>query len=322
MKRVLLLINELSDSPSADEQDVLDQAAIVEETLVRMGYEVTRGFMGLNLERSRRNIINSGADIVFNLVESIDGKAELIYLPPALLLSMKIPFTGSGPEAMMLTSNKQQAKRILKSAGILTPGWYSARDSWRAGRDAIYIAKPLYEDASVGITDSSIFTGNELSRLDEFRARYGNNFFIEEFIAGREFNISVIAGEKGPEVLPPAEILFTNYPEGKPNIVGYEAKWESSSFEYNNTPRSFDFSVEDNELLFELRKISSECWNLFDLKGYARVDFRVTKEGVPYVLEINANPCISADSGFYHAVKKAGMSFGEAIGRIINDCVV
>ncbi|TFH39390.1 MAG: ATP-grasp domain-containing protein [Bacteroidia bacterium] len=322
MKRVLILINELSDTPTADEQDVLEQARLVEDTLINLGYDTARGFMGLDLARVKRTIISSGFDIVFNLVEGIDGKAELTHFPPALLQSMHIPFTGSGPDAMMLTSNKQLAKRLLESSGISTPVWFSALDSWLAKGDRRYIAKPLYEDASVGISDSSIFNGNEPDKLAECGLKFGKNFFVEEFIDGREFNISVIAGDAGPVVLPPAEILFTNYPEGKPNIVGYEAKWDSKSFEYNNTPRSFEFSEADRPLIENLRYISERCWKLFDLRGYARVDFRVGIDGKPYVLEINANPCLSPDSGFYAAVEKAGLSFEDAVNMIIKDCVV
>lgn len=320
MKKVLILINELSEKPTADEQDVLDQARLVEETLVNLGYATARGFMGLDLARVKNNIIASGADIVFNLVEGIDGKAELTHLPPSLLQSMRIPFTGSGPEAMMLTSNKQLAKRIMEYSGIATPKSYSAKDSWRANGDGKYIAKPLFEDASVGINDSSIFYGYEPVRLVEFGLKFGLNFFVEEFIEGREFNISVIAGENGPTVLPPAEIIFTNYPDGKPNIVGYEAKWDVESFEYNNTPRTFDFEEKDRPLIEKLTDISARLWELFELKGYARVDFRIGIDNRPYVLEINANPCLSPDSGFYAAVKRAGMTFEEAISRIIKDC--
>jgi len=322
MKKVLVLVNELSDSPTADEQDVLDQARLVEETLVNIGYRVVRGYMGLDLSLAKKGIISSGANIVFNLVEGIDGKAELTHLPPSLLQSMRIPFTGSGPEAMMLTSNKQLAKRIMEYSGINTPLSFSAQDAWRANGNGKYIAKPLFEDASVGITDNSIFFGNEPVKIVEFGLRFGMNFFVEQFIDGREFNISVLAGENGPTVLPPAEIIFKDYPEGKPNIVGYDAKWNMESFEYNNTPRSFDFPSKDAQLIAELMDISARCWNLFDLKGYARVDFRVGIDGKPYVLEINANPCLSPDSGFYAAVQKAGLTFEEAIERIIKDSLV
>ncbi|MCF8373814.1 MAG: ATP-grasp domain-containing protein [Bacteroidales bacterium] len=322
MKNILILINQLSETPTADEQDVLDQAQLVEDTLIGLGYKTSRAFMGLDLAKARQDILASGADVIFNLVESVDNKAEWIHLAPALLHGMRIPFTGSGAEAMILTSNKAMSKKFMDAHGMATPKWFSSKDCSQVKPEVKYIAKPLYEDASVGIDDQSIFFGHETMKLEYFRQRFGHNFFVEEFIEGREFNISVFSGADGPIVLPPAEIIFSNFPEGKPKIVGYQAKWDESSFEYENTNRTFNFPDSDHTLLEKLRSISAQCWKLFDLRGYARVDFRVDKNGKPYVLEMNANPCISPDSGFYAATQKAGLQFSEVIENIINDCVL
>jgi D-alanine-D-alanine ligase len=321
MKKVLILINELSDNPTSDEQDVLDQADLVAETLELLGYTTARGRMGLNLQLAKRVIIESGADFVFNLVESIDNKAELVYLPPALLQSVRVPFSGSGADAMLLTSNKPLAKKFMRSHNIATPGWFTSTEFLKGDHKGTFIVKPLFEDASVGIDDSSVFDGSDHKAISVYRERFGDKFFVEEFIEGREFNISVIGASSGPVVLPPAEIIFTDFPDSKPNIVGYKAKWDADSFEFNNTPRTFDFDKSDSELIENLKEITASCWNLFDLKGYARVDFRVSKSGDPYVLEINANPCISPDSGFYAATQKAGYKFTEIVDMILNDCV-
>ncbi len=102
-------------------------------------------------------------------------------------------------------------------------------------------------------------------------------------------------------------------------MVGYRAKWDESSFEYHHTIRSFDFPEEDSLLLDKLTKISKDCWDLFDLKGYGRVDFRVDLKGNPWVLEVNINPCLSPDSGFIAATVKAGLSYEEVIKRIIGE---
>ncbi|MBA3037066.1 MAG: D-alanine--D-alanine ligase, partial [Desulfobacterium sp.] len=116
-----------------------------------------------------------------------------------------------------------------------------------------------------------------------------------------------------------AEILFTDYPSDKLKIVDYSAKWKTDSFEYLNTNRTFNFTSDDSYLIESLKIISKECWDLFGLKGYARVDFRIDESGRPWVLEINANPCISPDSGFAAASKMIGLAFPEIIKRIIED---
>ena len=118
--------------------------------------------------------------------------------------------------------------------------------------------------------------------------------------------------------LPPAEIDFAAFPDDKPHIVGYRAKWDADSFEYHHTPRRFDFPANDRPLLDRLSQLAIQCWREFGLRGYARVDFRVDEAGRPWILEINANPCLSPDAGFAAAVEQAGIGYDQAIERIVN----
>ena len=74
-------------------------------------------------------------------------------------------------------------------------------------------------------------------------------------------------------------------------------------------------------MIKRMQEISLRCWDLFQLRGYARVDFRVDKNGDPWILEVNANPCISPDSGFFAAAMQAELSYEEVINRIIQDSV-
>jgi D-alanine-D-alanine ligase len=104
-----------------------------------------------------------------------------------------------------------------------------------------------------------------------------------------------------------------------PRIVDYRAKWDEAAFEYHHTPRRFDFDSTDSRLLERLKTLARQCWHYFGLAGYARVDFRVDHEGNPWILEINANPCLSPDAGFAAALEKAGIAYVDAIGRIIDD---
>ncbi|OPZ99096.1 MAG: D-alanine--D-alanine ligase B [Bacteroidetes bacterium ADurb.Bin408] len=159
----------------------------------------------------------------------------------------------------------------------------------------------------------------ELMKLIADSVHKGKEVYADQYIEGREFNISILGGKEGPQVLLPAEMCFYNYPEGKLKVVGYRTKWVEDSFEYENTRRTFDFPPDDAPLLELLKQICLKCWKAFNLKGYARVDFRVDKNNVPYVLEINANPCISPSSGFISAAKQTGISMKEVFERIIYD---
>jgi D-alanine-D-alanine ligase len=102
-------------------------------------------------------------------------------------------------------------------------------------------------------------------------------------------------------------------------IVGYRAKWDEQSFEYQHTFRRVAFSPNDGLLLEQLADLTLRCWRVFDLRGYARVDFRVDAAGRPWVLEVNANPCLAPDSGFVAATQQAGYEFTQVVRRIIAD---
>src|SRR5690606_34720353 len=104
------------------------------------------------------------------------------------------------------------------------------------------------------------------------------------------------------QVLPVAEIDFSAFGPGKARIVGHDAKWVEDSFEYQHTPRLFDFGDDDAALLDELRSLAHRASLEFGVGGYARVDFRVDATGKPWILEINANPCLSPDAGFAAAL--------------------
>ena len=86
-----------------------------------------------------------------------------------------------------------------------------------------------------------------------------------------------------------------------------------------HTVRRFDFPAQDGALLAELRRVAAQCWNAFGLRGYARVDFRVDAENRPFVLEVNANPCLSPDAGFAAAAARAGLSYLQVVERILCD---
>jgi D-alanine-D-alanine ligase len=106
-----------------------------------------------------------------------------------------------------------------------------------------------------------------------------------------------------------------------PRILDYASKWDKESFAYQNTPHDLDLPEADRPLVDQLVDLSLQCWRLFDLKGYARVDFRVDRAGRPFVLEINPNPCLSPDAGFAAMLERAGMDFDACIDRIIAACL-
>lgn len=322
MKKSVILINSISENPTPDEQDVLAQAAEVEKAMDLMGYHSERVFLGLNLSTAINRLEEISPEVVFNLVETLGGKGELIHFAPSLLESMGIPFTGSGSYAIYLSSHKLLAKKRFTELGIPTPEWSQGEPNSELQPEKKYIIKPIWEDGSVGISDKSVVEGNSFPTGNAAGSFKEKRVFLEEYIPGREFNISILGGADGPVVLPPAEIRFVDYPPGKPHILNYASKWDENSFEYHNSVRTFNFAPEDISLLQRLREISLRCWNGLGLKGYARVDFRVNLNNEPFVLEVNANPCISPDAGFIAAAGKAGLDYRDVVERIIHDAFI
>ena len=184
-----------------------------------------------------------------------------------------------------------------------------------------WIVKSVWEDASVGLEDDAVVEASGpvlLKILAERAPRLGGEAFAEAYVDGREFNVSLLEGGTGVQVLPLAEMLFVGYAASKPRIVGYSAKWREDSYEYHHTPRRFGCERDEPALATRLSDLARQCWKLFDLKGYARVDFRVDEQGRPWVLEINANPCLSPDAGFMAAAREAGFSAADVLARIVD----
>jgi len=312
------------DAPK-DEQDTLVEAREVSEALGRLGYEPYPLSCSLDLRHLADSLAKLRPEAVFNLVESLEGKGQLIHLAPSVLDHMGLSYTGSSAEALFLTSNKLVAKTLLEKAGVPTPPWMTPEVLQKGPLPfgPPYIVKSVWEHASVGLDEDSVIWDERalLQELSRKKARYGGKWFVEAYIEGREFNLSLLESENGPLILPPAEILFEGYGPGKIRVVGYRAKWEEESFEYNHTPRTFSFPDRDKPLLRRLSDLAALCWALFDLRGYARVDFRVDAAGNPWVLEVNANPCLTLGGGFASAAEQGGFSYDRLIEQILKSCL-
>ena len=338
--RVAVVYNAVAKESSLDESDVLIQVDAVEQALKQSGHRVVSLACGLNLSAVQNRLMKIQPDIVFNLVESLNGQDRLSHILPALLDSMGMPYSGSKSEALHFTSDKILAKLWMVEANLPTPPWLgpyppngpfltkhleAARAAFRAQSGMRWLIKSLWQHASSGLHEDELILGENAdliqTQLPKRAAQLGGACFAEAFIDGREFNLSLLADSHGPQVLPPAEIIFDDYPDDKLHIVGYRAKWEKDSYEYNHTPRRFDFPPQDAELLMRLDHMAKRCWQHFGLGGYARVDFRVDTDGQPWILEINTNPCLSPDAGFAAAVHQSGLTFAEAVDRILSDAI-
>jgi len=326
MKKIVILHSDISPEAPQDELDCLQQAEAVAEALRTLHYDSVLLPFELNLNHTITMLQSLKPTTVFNIVETLGSRGSLIHFAPALLDSLKIPYTGCGTEAVFQTSNKPLAKKIMLDAGIPTPPWLDQKGSGYRADDAVsYLIKSSWEHASIGLDENSLisFSGNDhlLKEMKQREDKLGGSCYAEAYIDGREFNVALISDKNGAKVLPIAEMLFQDYAPDKLKIVDYKAKWDADSFEYNNTVRKFAFPEEDSLLISSLREISLQCWNVFSLRGYARVDFRVDNNGKPWVLEVNTNPCLSPDAGFAAMLARAEIQYHEAIGWILDNAL-
>ncbi|MCK9274936.1 MAG: hypothetical protein M0P57_07590 [Syntrophales bacterium] len=317
MPRIALAHN--IPSESNDSLDVLDQVCAIEEALDDLGFASLRIPFTRNLNSFLTQIRKSHADIIFNLVETVDEEAALASHPAAVFELLDLPFTGSSASALALTTDKVTAKRLMRACGIRTPNYliYEGAASFNASHLTFpVILKPRFEDASIGIDQDSIYEDERHLRknIQNHYARYGS-LLVEEYIDGREFNVSLF-GYPVPQVLPLTEIDFSHFPHTLYPIVGYKAKWDTSSFEYTHTPRLLSRETEPS-LAGEINKLAFDCFRLFGLRDYARVDIRATAHNKPYVLEVNANPCLSPDAGFAVATANAGFCYADMVDKIV-----
>ena len=326
MKKIVILHSDISPDASQDELDCLQQAEAIAQALRTLHYEPILLPFELNLNNTITMLQSLKPTAVFNIVETLDSKGSLIHYAPALLDSLRIPYTGCGTQAVFQTSNKPLAKKIMSYAGIATPDWLD-QEGFCHQTDAadLYLIKSSWEHASIGLDEHSFVSNtnkaNLLKEMSRRKEKLGGSCYAEAYIDGREFNVALISDKSGVKLLPIAEMLFRDYAPDKPKIVDYKAKWVADSFEYNNTIQNFDFSEKDANLISSLREIALRCWDLFSLRGYARVDFRVDNNGNPWVLEVNTNPCLSPDAGFAAMLGQAKIKYHDAIGLIIDNAI-
>lgn len=303
-------------------RSVLSRLEAVRDALTSLGYRIKSLEMREDLTAMIGKIRSSGADLIFNLCEEFRGQARLEMHIAALLELMDIPFTGSSALVLGLSQDKGMTKSLLSHHGIPTPAYQVAAP----GSDALstaglrfpVIVKPLQEDASLGIGNDALVE-EEISLPQQVRKvhrLHRQAALIEEYIEGRELNVSILGNEE-LQALPISEIDFSTMPPGIPKICGYEAKWVENSQEFTHTvpicPASLLPEVEER-----VKSASLQAYRVTGCRDYARVDIRLSPDGTAYLLEVNANPDISPDAGMTRSARAAGLTYPQFIGRIVD----
>jgi D-alanine-D-alanine ligase len=303
------------------EVGVLEEMEDIKGALAALGYRPSIFNVNSDIDRLYRFLIDERPDLIFNLVESLENEAIQEMNVAGLYELLKIPYTGAGPLGLGIALNKPRVKEILTYHGIKTPRFqvFHPTEKIVPSPEMRFpmIVKPSREDASVGISDKSVvYSANELRKQVRFVfEEFEQPALVEEYIDGRELNIALL-GNKPPVAMPISEIDFSGLTEDMHHIVSYEAKWMHGTVAYEGTkgvcPAPLPAALEA-----KMKSTALKCFDLIGCRDYARVDFRLSKEGVPYVLEVNPNPDISDDAGFARSARAYGLTFPGTISKIV-----
>jgi D-alanine-D-alanine ligase len=303
--------------PPAD--PVLDDVA---GALRERGHTVASLAVGDRIEPVLASLRESAPDLVFNLTESFEGKSALDASLAALLNLMGQRYTGSSPAGLVLAGDKILSKKLLSFHGIQTPDFATLYRGTLDHADDLrfpVIVKPPQEDASLGITESSVVHDlrDLLERMNELQATYQQPVLIEQFIPGREFYVGVL-GNAHAEALPVIELRFPADPANPHRIASYDVKWSGAEGADATRPAAQSVVADDlpAELADRMRRIAVDAFQALRLRDYARIDCRVTDEGAVYVIEVNPNCYLEHESEFAMAARAAGLSYTELISRI------
>ncbi|MEK6571702.1 MAG: ATP-grasp domain-containing protein [Bacteroidota bacterium] len=304
------------------ELGVLEEVDNVHASLKELGYGVAIFNVADNLSELVAFLEKEKPDLVFNLCESL-GNVPIHEMHVAGIFELLgLCYTGSRPLTLGLALNKIRVKEILSYHGINSPKFLVYYNLAEVVEDDFslhfpVIVKPSNEDASTGIEANSVVESfvTLKKRVRSVFQQYDQPALVEEFIDGRELNVSII-GNRRPTILPISEIDFSTLPPDLPRILTYGGKWLKGTVAYNGTkgvcPAVLPPSVET-----KLKETALRVFRLLECRDYARVDFRLSRGNVLFVLEVNPNPDISDDAGFARSAKASGRTYTQVLQKII-----
>jgi D-alanine-D-alanine ligase len=315
--KVSVLFWEDRSKQAAEHDEVVDEVA---KALTEGGHKVSLIGISSDLRELLDKLDEQSPQLVFNLCERFADNDLFDMHVITVLEMLGQPFTGTGALGTALRQDKAITKKLLRFHEVPYPNFITldTHDIEFAGRMRFPLfVKPMTGDASLGINDSSLVTeySKLVERVDFIQTKLKLPALVEEYIEGREFYVSILGNSPG-EVLPVMELDFAKLPSGYPKIYGSDAKEDESSVQYEavNAIVATDLSSETRA---RIANVGREAAYALKVRDYARVDIRLTDDGRPVVLEVNANPYLESTSAFALAALQAGMGYTMLVNRIV-----
>jgi D-alanine-D-alanine ligase len=315
--RILIVYNEpflpAEDTEAEAEHAVLQTVSAVRDRLRDAGFEVESRPVGRDARTLAADVAAWPPQAIFNLFEGFGDDPASEGRVTRRLEALAIPLTGSPARALRLAGRKHLAMAALAAAGLPTPRSMLAG---RASRKLCtlnwpVIAKPALFHGSVGIDQASVATTpwQLAARIDYLLGRYKGTVLVEEFIDGREFTVAVIQ-ESRLVALPAMEFDFLGTSATRWPLVTYDAKWRPDSADYHQTPVRHAVPLRP-ALEAQLSRLACQSFRILGCRDYARVDFRLDRQGRPWILEVNANPDLSPAACLAGALTSAGRDYAS-----------
>ena len=310
-------------SPQAlkEEEDKPTEADVL-ACLQRLGHEADTLAIYDDVPCIVEKLKNFAPDVVFNLTESFHSNRAQEPNIPALLELMRIKYTGAHPDGLMLCKDKALAKKVLAYHRVRVPHFVISTEQrpLKRLRRFVYPAfvKPVGEESSDGIAKASFAKSEEeaLERARFIQEKFHCDALIEEYIDGRELYLSVM-GNRKLTVLPPREIFFHAVPEDTPKFATFKAKWDDSyrkKWGIQNGPATELPPGVDEKLVRLARKV----YRVLKIRGFGRVDVRLTPAGEIVVIEANPNPSLACEDDFAQSAATAGLAYDVLIQKILD----
>jgi len=273
------------------------------------------------------NLKKMKADFVFNLV---DSKAMEVQIAK-ILDRLHIPHSGSSFRAILTSNNKLKTKHIFQKFSLPTPPFTVLHIRDRVSRHAVpskfpIIIKPAFEHCSIGITENSIAQNYKQfkSIVKRMREKYHQTLLVEQFIPGKELQITVLETKDKTIALPIAEIAFRHGVKNKWNIYGFDEKWSKHLPIY----KSCHFVSPPKRLLpdinTQMKKDAIRAFYALGLRDYARFDLRYNpKTRAWYFLEGNANAGFSpsSDDAMTASIQAHGFTLEDFVLQIVKNSI-
>jgi D-alanine-D-alanine ligase len=236
-------------------------------------------------------------DFVFNIAEGRGNLRSREAQAPAILEMLDIPYSGSDPQTLAITLDKPLAKQLVSAGGVLTPPWLliGSEKSLEAisARDFPLPAfiKPAFEGSSKGIRLTSLAGTAARARAITRRllAKYKQPVLIEKYIDGDEVTVGIV-GNSPPAIVGIMRVL--PHKKVKAFVYSLEVKrdWRNQ-VDYECPARLPKPAIK------RIIEASLTAYTILGCRDFSRVDFRVTRDGTPYFLEVNPLPGLNPESG-------------------------